>query len=442
MRLSERFWHYGMLAGTAVTMGYERLRYGVSFDPRGSAHRENPYPQYRRLREIDPFHRSPLVPGYVLTRYQDVVDALADTRLSSDERHWKRYGMIASRRRKMGLPEPYTDGGTGMLRIDPPDHTRLRSLVSRAFTPRAIERMRPRVEELAQHWLERASAKGEIELVSDFAAPLPVTIIAEMLGVPTEDHERFRHWSDEGVRVLGFGNGDDVRRSLIAQAELRSYLEEIVEQRRLDPRDDLLSGLIAAGEDGDRLTPGELFAQTMLILVAGNETTTNLISLGMLALLRNPEQLERLRADPDLIPSAVNEFLRYDSPVQLTSRMAPTDLEFKGHRVNQGDQLVLLLAAANRDPAVFTDPESLDVGRNEERPLSFSHGIHYCLGAQLARLEGEIAFRALLETFSEIELSSDRLEWGDNTILRGPKRLPLRVQHRATRRATRRVSAA
>lgn len=438
MKLSEHLWHYGILAGASVMMGYERLRYGVSFDPRGGANQEDPYPRYRRLREIDPFHRSPLVPGYVLTRYQDIVDALADARLSSDERHWKRYPMIAARRRNMGLPEPYTDGGTGMLRIDPPDHTRLRSLVSRAFTPRAIERMRPRVEELAHHWLDRAAAKGEIELVSDFAAPLPVTIIAEMLGVPTEDHERFRHWSDEGVRVLGFGNGDDVRRSLIAQAELRTYLEEIVEKRRLDPRDDLLSGMIVAGEDGDRLTPGELFAQTMLILVAGNETTTNLISTGVVALLRNPEQLERLRADPDLIPSAVNEFLRYDSPVQLTSRMAPTDLEFKGNHVSKGDQLILLLAAGNRDPAAFTDPESLDVGREEERPLSFSHGIHYCLGAQLARLEGEIAFRALLEAFSEIELATDRVEWGENTVLRGPKRLPLRVQ----RRSARRVSAA
>lgn len=435
MNLRERLSHYGILAGAAVVMGYERLRYGVAFDPRGSANQEDPYPQYRRLREIDPFHRSPLVPGYVLTQYQDVVDALSDSRLSSDERHWKRYEMIAARRRNMGLPEPYTDGGTGMLRIDPPDHTRLRSLVSRAFTPRAIERMRPRVEKIAEQWLSRASREGEIELVADFAAPLPVTIIAEMLGVPAEDHERFRHWSDEGVRVLGFGTGDDVRRSLLAQAELRSYLEGIVEQRRVEPQDDLLSGLVAAEEDGDRLTPDELFAQTMLILIAGNETTTNLISTGMVALLRNRDQLERLRAEPELIPTAVNEFLRYDSPVQLTSRMAPNDMEFKGHPVKKGDQLVLLLAAANRDPAVFTEPERLDVARDEERPLSFSHGIHYCLGAQLARLEGEIAFRALLETFSDIDLVSSEIEWGDNTILRGPRRLPLRVRRPSARAA-------
>ncbi len=436
MKLTERLTHAGILAGAAVAMSYERLRYGVAFDPRGSADRDDPYRHYRRLREIDPFHRSPLVPGYVLTRYHDVMDALGDARLSSDERNWKRYPLIAARRRNMGLPEPYTDGGTGMLRIDPPDHTRLRSLVSRAFTPRAIERMRSRVEDLAQQWLARSSNTGEIELVSEFAAPLPVTIIAEMLGVPPEDHERFRHWSDEGVRVLGFGNGDDIRRSLIAQAELRSYLEEIVEKRRRDPRDDLLSGLVAAEEDGDSLTAGELFAQTMLILVAGNETTTNLISNGMIALLRNPEQMERLRAEPNLIPSAVNEFLRYDSPVQLTSRMAPVDLDFNGHSVKKGDQLVLLLGAANRDPAVFTDPERLDVARDEERALSFSHGIHYCLGAQLARLEGEIAFRALLDTFSEIRLVDGPIEWGDNTILRGPKKLPLRVGRKTQERAS------
>ncbi len=438
MNIKERLIHNGILAGAALAMGYERLRYGVAFDPRGSANQEDPYPQYRRLRELDPIHRSPLVPGYVLTRYEDVLDALSDTRLSSDERNWKRYPMIAARRRNMGLPEPYTDGGTGMLRIDPPDHTRLRSLVSRAFTPRSIERMRTRVEDLAQQWLSRTGDRDHIELVSEFAAPLPVTIIAEMLGVPPEDHERFRHWSDEGVRVLGFGSGDDIRRSLIAQGELRSYLEEIVEQRRLEPRDDLLSGLVAAEENGDRLTAGELFAQTMLILVAGNETTTNLISNGVIALLQNPEQMERLRAEPDLIPSAVNEFLRYDSPVQLTSRMAPTDLDFKGYPVKKGDQLVLLLAAANRDPAVFTDPERLDVARDEERALSFSHGVHYCLGAQLARLEGEIAFRALLDTFTEIDFADRRIEWGENTILRGPKRLSLRVH----RRTHRRVSAA
>lgn len=431
MNLRERLTHNGILAAAGAAMAYERLRYGVVFDPRGSANRQDPYPQYRRLREIDPIHRSPVVPGWVLTRYRDVQDALSDERLSSDERHWKRYGMVAERRRRMGLPEPYVEGSNGMLRIDPPDHTRLRSLVSRAFTPRAIERMRPRVDAIAEEWLARAADRGEIELVRDFAAPLPVTVIAEMLGVPAEDHEKFRHWSDEGVRMLGFGDGDDVRRSLVAMEEIRQYLEKIVEERRREPREDLLSGLVAAEEDGERLTTGELFAQTMLILVAGNETTTNLISNGVVALLRNPEQLERLRAEPELLPSAMNEFLRYDSPVQLTSRMVAGDLEFKGRRVAKGDQIVLLLGAANRDPDVFTDPEEFDVGRDEERPLSFSHGIHYCLGAQLARLEGEIAFRALLETFSEIDFIEPSIEWGDNTILRGPKRLPLRVRRRS-----------
>lgn len=438
MSLRDKLIHAGILASAAVAMGYERLRYGVAFDPRGVANQDDPYADYRRLREIDPFHRSPVVPGWVLTQYQDIVDALSDSRLSSDERHWKRYPMIAARRRAMGMPEPYEEGGTGMLRIDPPDHTRLRSLVSRAFTPRAVERMRDRIEARAQEFLDVPAKDGALELVSSFAAPLPVTIIAEMLGVPPEDHEQFRHWSDEGVRVLGFGDAEDVRRSLAAQAELRAYLEKIVDQRRREPKDDLLSGLVAAEENGDRLTAGELFAQTMLILIAGNETTTNLISNGLLALLRNPEQMERLRADPSLLPLAVNEFLRFDSPVQLTSRMAPEDLEFKGHLVRRGEQVILLLGAGNRDPAAFTNPEQLDVARDEERPLSFSHGIHYCLGAQLARLEGEIAFRALLDRFSHIELASSSVEWGENTILRGPKRVPLRVR----RRSENRVSAA
>jgi len=430
MNLRERFVHGGIVAVMRGAYAWERLRDGVGFDLLGWSYREDPYPAYARLREIDPVHWSRVVPGWVLSRYDDVVEALGDPRLSADERNWKRYPMIAARRRRMGVPEPYSDGAASMLRLDAPDHTRLRRLVSRAFTPRAIERMRPRIQAIADRLLTRVADHGEIELVRDFSAPLPVIVIAEMLGVPPEDHERFRHWSDEGVRTLGFGDADDIRRSVAAQEQLRGYLEGIVAARRREPRDDLVSALVAAEEMGDRLGSGELFAQIMLILVAGNETTTNLIGNGLIALLRHPDQLEILRRDPDRIPAAIDELVRYDSPVQLTSRMAPFDLEFRGRRVRRGEQLVLLLGAANRDPSAFPDPDRLDVTRLDVRPLSFGHGVHFCLGAQLARLESEIAFRALLATFARIDLARDRIEWGDNTVLRGPRRLDLKVLRR------------
>jgi cytochrome P450 len=429
MNVRERIAYAGIVAAARAAYAWERLRHGVGFDMLGWSYRTDPYPAYARLREVDPVHRSGLVPGWVLSRYDDVLAALGDARLSADERNWKRYRFIAAGRRRMGLPEPYADGGASMLRLDPPDHTRLRRLVSKAFTPRSVEQMRGRIEAIAEGLLARFGERDRdrIELVRDFAAPLPVIVIAEMLGIPPEDHERFRHWSDEGVRTIGFGSSDDVRRSFAAQQELRAYLEGIFAARRREPRDDLVSALVAAEETGDRLTTEELFAQTMLILIAGNETTTNLIGNGLVALLRHPDQLEILRRDPERIPAAIDELLRYDSPVQLTSRMAPVDLEFRGRRVRRGEQLVLLLGAANRDPAVFPEPDRLDVTREDVRPLSLGHGIHFCLGAQLARLEGEVAFRTLLAAFSQLRLVHDRIEWGDNTILRGPRRLELEV---------------
>ena len=426
MDLRERLEHLAGLGIARTVSAWEILRTGATFNPLTRQHRVDPYPAYRRLRERDPVHRSPLAGGWILSRHRDVVRVLRDARFSADERHQKRWHKMMARRRRQGLPDPYEDGMASMLRLDPPDHTRLRNLVSKAFTPRQVERMRPRAEAIVKERLARIDG-GEMELVADLAAPLPVILIAEMLGVPSEDHERFRRLSDQAVQTLGDATVDAAREALVAMTELRDYFEGIVEARRREPRADLISALAAAEEAGDRLSTQELFATLVLILVAGNETTTNLISNGVLALLRHPEQLALLRREPERIPAAVEELLRYDSPVQLTSRMVLEDLEFEGRTFLRGEQIVLLLGAANRDEEAFPGADLLDVKRENVRHLSFGQGIHFCLGAQLARLEGAVALRGLLERFECIELATDEVEWGANTVLRGPKRLPLRV---------------
>jgi pimeloyl-[acyl-carrier protein] synthase len=423
--LRERLRYAAVLAVARTVGAYERARTGATFNPLTRRHRFDPYPAYRRLRERDPIHRSPLADGWILSRHGDVARVLRDGRFSADERNQRRWPKLVARRRRSGLPDPYESGLASMLRRDPPDHTRLRTLVSKAFTPRAVERMRPRAEAIVKERL--AGVGGEMELVRELAAPLPVMIIAEMLGVPSEDHERFRHLSDEAVRTLGDGSVDDARRGIAALDALRALFVDVVEERRLAPREDLISAMVAAEEEGDRLTTQELFATAVLILVAGNETTTNLISSGLLALLRHPEELALLRRKPERIPAAVEELLRYDSPVQFTSRMVLEDMEFEGRPFLRGEQVVLLLASANRDEEVFAEPDRLDVTRENVRHLSFGLGIHFCLGAQLARLEASVALRGLLDRFEHIELAEDRVAWSDNTILRGPKRLRLKV---------------
>jgi hypothetical protein len=427
MTLRTRFDDFFFTARSLALVAVERVETGIVFNPMAPGFREDPYPFYKRLRETDPFHKSRAADGYVLSRYDDVIAVLRDAAFSADERNLKLFPRMVARMARAGVPDPYRDDNMSMLRRDPPDHSRLRGLVSKAFTPRAVERMRPRVEQILKELLEARPAHGAMELVREFAVPLPVRVIAEMLGVPPEDHERFRHWSDEVVRSLGEGTFEDRRAALRATAELRSYFEAIVDARRVSPRDDLISALVAAEDGGDSLNLSEMFATLVLLLVAGNETTTNLITNSILALLRNPDQLALLRAAPERVPAALEELLRYDSPVQLTSRVVKTDCELSGRRLRRGQQLVLLLGAANRDPEVFKDPERLDVTRTDVRHLSFSHGIHFCLGAQLARLEGALALEALITRYPRMKLAEQKIVWRNNTILRGPKELWLEL---------------
>jgi hypothetical protein len=405
----------------------ERVQSGVSFNPVDPRFAIDPYPFYKRLREKDPVHRSRLSGGIVLSRYADCSFALRDPRFSSDDRRRPNFQKQQAEAVKLGIMSAdEVDDRSSMLRMDPPDHTRLRSLVSKAFTPRTVETLRPRIEQIVEDQLDAVPPAGSMDVIRDLAYPLPVTVIAEMLGIPTEDRERFKHWSDEAIRSLGFSSEDDARRSVQATRELRAYLQPIVEQRRREPREDLISALVAAEEQGDKLSTDEVFTTIILLLVAGNETTTNLIGNGLLALLRNPQQMAILRDDPALMPSAVEELLRYDSPVQFTSRIPTEDVEVEGGMLRTGSEVLLVLGGANRDPAQYEDPDRLDITRKEVKHLAFGHGIHFCLGAPLARLEGQIALLALVQRFPDMRLAVDEPPRGENILLRGLAALPVR----------------
>ncbi|MEN8183553.1 MAG: cytochrome P450 [Myxococcota bacterium] len=410
----------GVVRGVAA---WERLRTGACYDPFAPGFYENPYPQYERLLERDPVHRITFGQAWIVSRFDDVEALLRDPRLSADDRKSRRFDAMRKRLQKAGVWDE--EQTPTLLRSDPPDHTRMRRLVSKAFTPRAVAALEPRIVKLVGELLDTVSPAGEMDLIRDLAYPLPVQVIAEMLGVPNQDLERFKHWSDEIVRTLGVSNLDDFRRSRKAGKELRAYLEGIAEERRREPREDLISGLLRAEEKGDTLSIAEVYATCSLLLIAGNETTTNLIGNAVLALLRHPDQLALLRDDPGLVENAVEEVLRFDPPVQLTARLVAEEFEFRGRRFEKGQEIVLLLAAANRDPSANPEPGRFDVTRSEVRHLSFGHGLHFCLGANLARLEARIAISALIRRLPRLRLAVLQPRWRDNTILHGLQSLPV-----------------
>ncbi len=415
------------LAAMKAMLLRERVESGVSWNPLDRRYYSHPYPLYRQLRTKDPVHRSRLQDLWVLTRYEEIDGALRLAGFSADNRNQKNYANERAKAIKAGVIEDKEDVPM-MLRTDPPDHTRLRTLVSKAFTPRAVEAQRARVEELVRTILDEAEARGEMDIVQDLGIPLPMTVIAEMLGIPTEDREQFKRWSTGVARSTDTRSDDDLRVSEQASKELVEYLTPIAEERRANPREDLLSSLLAAEEQGDKLSMDEVFAMVILLLVAGNETTTNLIGNGMLALLDHPTEFRRLHDHPEMLESAVEELLRYDSPVQATSRIALKDMEFGGVQMNAGSQTVIHFGAANRDPARFDDPDRLDIGRQENRHLAFGHGIHYCLGAPLARLEGQTAIGQLVARFPNMRRKPSDLEWADNFVLHGIKSLPVSLR--------------
>ena len=396
----------------------ERWQSGVSYNPLSAEMAQDPYPTYAKLRGRDPVHRSRLMDAWVFSRFADADAILRDHRhFSSDPRKRVASGRRASLPR---VEEP------SMLFLDPPDHTRLRALVNKAFTPRAVSALEPHIRELMTTLLDGVDDPAAFDLMEAVAKPLPVIVIAEMLGIPPEDRAQFAVWSDQRARILEPTLSPEERET--ADAAMRSldeYLVPIISERKADPKDDIISALAQAEEEGDKLTEREVLIMLRLLLVAGNETTTNLIGNGVLALLRHPDQLAALREDPGLIPSAVEELLRFDSPVQVDMRSVLDDCDVNGFPLRRGDSVVMLLGAANRDPDRFEAPDRLDVHRGDQNHLAFGRGIHHCLGAPLARLEGRVVLEALIERFGSMRLLENRPAFRSSVVLRGLLALPL-----------------
>jgi len=383
----------------------------------------NPYPLYHRLRTEDPVHWDPFLHAWVVTRYADVVHVL---------HHFSA--------RRTPTPEQLSAKGLEalnpiaqvmvrqMLFLDPPDHTRLRALASAAFTPRRVERLRSHIQEIMHGLLDALVSRGQMDLIADFASPAPAIVTAEMLGVPVEDHEQLKNWSADFAEMLGNfqHNPDRFPKVLRSVEEMCSYFRSAMQEQRLHPRGGLVSAMMEAEVDGAKLTEDEIIANLIVTMVGGQETTTNLIGNGLLTLLRNPAEMERLRADSSLIPSAVEELLRYESPSQHTARLAPADIEMGGKKIRERHAVIAVMGAANRDPERFPDPDRLDIARQDNRHLAFGWAAHFCFGAALARLEGQIAFEAILGRLPNLTLDpTPPLVWRDNLGLRGLNALPL-----------------
>ena len=382
---------------------------------------QDPYPNYRRLRESDPvfWDERHLKGAWVLTRYNDISCLLKDPRVSSD-----RYAMYRLVYKGADGESAFDDSMSRMmLFLDPPKHTRLRSLVTRAFTPRSVEVLRPKIQAITDSLLDRAERAGKMEVIADLAMPLPVTVIAELLGVPPADGELLKQWSVDITHFLG--NFKGLSRAVQANAEFRTYLGEHLQRKKRAPGDDLMSALILAEEDGQRLEDADILATCILLLNAGHETTTHLIGNGIHALLKYPEQLEILRKEPTVLSTAIEEILRFDGTAQLVSRIAKEPIELYGKCFAPGHMLLCFVAAANRDPEQFPDPERFDVRRTENRHLAFAQGPHFCLGAALARLEAEIAIGTMVRRFPRLQLTGDTLSWQPSLLLRGLTALPV-----------------
>lgn len=394
----------------------------------------HPYDVYERLRTSSPAHRvkgTDGQPAWLVTRFDDVRAALADPRLSLDKAH-AREGNY----RGLSLP-PALDAN--LLNMDPPDHTRIRRLVGRAFTQHRIERLRPRIRAIAEGFLDALGSQGTADLVPAYAAPLPIVVICELLGIPDSHRRDFRSWTD--VLIVPDPNRPQAAKEAVGA--MLGFFQELLSQKRSRPSDDLLSDLVAVRDSGeDRLTEDELMSLAFLILFAGYENTVQLIGNAVLALLRHPDQMAALRKDPSLLPGAVEEFARYEGPALLAIRRFPKqDVTIGGVLIPAGETVLLSLAAANRDPDRFPDPDRLDLGREATGHLALGHGIHYCLGAPLARAETEIALAALLERFEKLELTDDEPRWRPSLRARGLLDLPVRYRRLPGRRPSRCTSA-
>jgi cytochrome P450 len=376
----------------------------------------DPYPLYRRLRSEDPVHWDPYLHAWVVTRYADVVTVLQ--RFSADRTP------TPERLASMGMEQLSPIARVmvkQMLFLDPPQHNRIRGLAAVAFTPRRVEQLRSRIQEITEELIDRVEGQGEMEIMETLANPLPAIVTAGLLGVPARDHNRLKNWSQDFAEVLGNfqHNPDRASRVLSSLEEMTAYFRDAVRREAGEPTEGLVNALTTAEVDGDRLTEEEVIANVIVTMVGGQETTTNLIGNGLLTLLRNPDELERLRADPSMIPSAVEELLRYESPSQHTARLAPHDIEVGGQLIRERQAVIAVMGAANRDPERFSDPDRLDLARQDNRHLAFGWASHFCFGAPLARIEGQIAFATLLRRLPGLRLQPGPITWRQNLGLRG-----------------------
>ena len=388
--------------------------------------RANPYPFYAQLRSQDPVHWDEELGFWVLTRYADIASVYHDPRFSRAQGLRRGFERLPESEQVIAEPVFHSFSKT-MFYSDPPYHTRLRGLVNSAFTPTAVEQMRPYIQQTVDDLLNRVQANGKMDVIQDFAYPLPILVIAHMLGLPAEDRIQFKQWSDDLFAILGSvpHATELMERAACSLHELTNYITELSEARRTHLRSDLLTALVEAVEGGERLTHEELVANVIILLSAGHETTSNLIGNGLLALLRNPEQMQTLRERPMLIASAVEEMMRYDNPVQISYRSAADDVEIGGKCIRKGQLVNSILAAGNRDPERFSEPDQFDITRDEGRHVGLGLGIHFCLGAPLLRLEAQIAFATLLSRYPRMALASENLEWQEHPIFRGVKSLPV-----------------
>lgn len=386
----------------------------------------DPYPFFAELRATSPIHWSDRYRAWFISGYDDVYAALRDPRFSSDRVKPVFDTKLTAEQRAERKPT-FDILQNWMVFNDPPNHTRLRGLVNRAFTPRAVEQLRPRVHEVVDEQLAAIRDRGTVDLIRDFAFPIPAVVIAEMMGVPASERDMFKDWSDS-IMALVFGAAGDADRRQKAQQsllELAQYLSDLVVHFRANPAENLISDLIGAQEADDRLSDDEIVSTCTLVLFGGHETTTNLIGNGTRSLLHFPDQADRLRADPDLLQSAVEELLRFDGPSKMEVRMAISDIDIGGKTIAEGDQVYFIQAAANRDPRAFDQPDSLDLGRTPNRHCGFGFGIHYCLGAPIARLEGSIAINALVNGLPGLRIGPEPEVWHPTLISRGMQSFPV-----------------
>jgi cytochrome P450 len=397
----------------------------VEYDPRRPEVIADPFPVFQKLREQAPLYRSSVLGGRVLTRYDDVKLAISDRRFSADR--IRPFFAQLPVREQMAYATLRDSISRWAVFHDPPEHTRLRGLMNKAFTARAIERLNPRIRAMIDRLLDQVVDRGEMDLIADLAYPLPASVILDMLGLPCDDLDRIKVWSDELALFVGssVNTPDKYQRATDSITAMNEYFRTAIQRRRNSPGDDLLTALLAAQEQGDLLSDDELVATCVLLVFAGHETTTNLIGNGILALLRHPVELARLRNDPGLMPFAVEELLRFDGPAATAVRIATEEILLHGQTIRPGERVFAMLNAANRDPRQFANPESLDIARKENRHLAFGQGIHFCIGAPLARMEAKLAIMAILQRFPNLALQSMPLNWSNSLVLRGVRSLPV-----------------